>query len=103
MPSPLAVQEIPLERLHEAPWNANRMTAANLERVRNSIRQFGVVENLVARPLPDPCPACGGRDHLEVISGNHRLRLYGEEDVDPAPCHIVELDDARAMVRAAGL
>ena len=104
-PEALRVRDVPLARLHEAPWNANRMNAQTLERVRKSIRDFGVVENLVARPLPDPCPACGaaGAEHLEVVSGNHRLGLYAEEGIDPAPCHVADLDDARARLLAQTL
>lgn len=92
----LAVRQIPLERLHEAPWNANVMSDAMLARVRESIRQFGVVENLVVRPLPR-------RGHYEVLSGNHRLRIYGEEGFETAGCHVVDLDDTRARLLAQTL
>lgn len=105
MPRPalLNVRSVPLERLHTAPWNANVVPAATLAKVRRSIDDFGIVENLVARPLPNPCPQCGGTDHLEVISGNHRLELYGELGMRRAPVHVVELDDAHARLLAQTL
>lgn len=90
------VREIPLARLHAAPWNANVMTEATVGKVRESIRQFGIVENLVARPLRR-------RGHFEVLSGNHRLRIYEEEGLDTAPVHVVDLDDARARLLAQTL
>ena len=95
-PGPLRIREIPLGRLHDAPWNANRVSDQTLGKIRRSIRQFGVVENLVVRPLER-------RGHYEVISGNHRLRLYEEEGLDTAPCHVAELDDAQARLLAQTL
>ena len=66
------VVEVPVERLVEAGWNPNRLPEKLLAKLRRSIREFGVVENLVARPHPD-------RPELfEVLSGNQRLRLYRE-------------------------
>jgi DNA modification methylase len=94
--NPLQVREVPVTRLHAAPWNANVMTDAMLARVRESIRRFGIVENLVARPLPR-------RGHYEVLSGNHRLRIYEEEGLETAPVHVVDLDDARARLLAQTL
>lgn len=95
-PPALQVRQIPLARLHEAPWNANVMTDATLAKVRQSVEQFGVVENLVVRPLPR-------RGHYEVLSGNHRLRIYEEAGHDTAGCHVVDLDDARARLLAQTL
>jgi DNA modification methylase len=95
-PPALQVRQIPLTRLHEAPWNANVMSEATLGKVRESIRRFGVVENLVARPL-------ARRGHFEVLSGNHRLRLYEEEGFDTAGVHVVDLDDAQARLLAQTL
>jgi ParB-like chromosome segregation protein Spo0J len=66
------VRELPIELLLEADWNANRVPAKLLAKIRGSLTQFGIVENLVARPHPK-------RPGLfEVISGNHRLRLLCE-------------------------
>jgi hypothetical protein len=95
-PPGLQVRQIPLVRLHEAPWNANVMSPAMLARVRESIRRFGVVENLVVRPL-------ARRGHFEVLSGNHRLRLYEEEGFETAGVHVVDLDDAQARLLAQTL
>lgn len=103
-PAPLHVRQIDLGRLHSAPWNANRVTPAMLEKVRRSVTTFGVVENLVARPLETPCPVCSSVDGcFEVVSGNHRLEIYGDVGMTSAPVHVVELDDARARLLAQTL
>ena len=94
-PAPLKVKQIPVEELHNAPWNANRVPEDVLAKVRRSIADFGVVENLVARARPD-----GG---YEVISGNHRLGIYREMGVTKAPVHVVDVDDAHARILAQTL
>ena len=94
-PAPLKVKQIPIDQLHNAPWNANRVPEDVLAKVRRSITEFGVVENLVARARPD-----GG---YEVISGNHRLGIYREIGVTKAPVHVVDVDDAHARILAQTL
>jgi DNA modification methylase len=89
--------EVPLARLEEAAWNANRLPAALLAKLRRSIGEFGVVENLVARPHPDKA-GC-----FELLSGNQRLRVYRELGFETAPVVVVELDDARARLLAQTL
>jgi DNA modification methylase len=91
----LTVEQIPIEELHNASWNANRVPEDVLAKVRRSITDFGVVENLVARERPE-----GG---YEVISGNHRLGIYREMGITKAPVHVVDVDDAHARILAQTL
>jgi len=91
------VQQIELARLRAAPWNANRVSGAVRAKIRRSIEEFGVVENLVARPHPE------NADMLEVISGNHRLEILRELGHADAPVVVVVLDDAHARILAQTL
>jgi hypothetical protein len=43
-------QQISLDHLLEADWNASRVSTGLMVKLRRSIEKFGVVENLVARP-----------------------------------------------------
>src|SRR5439155_5246864 len=90
-------EQIPLSRLRAAPWNANRVPARVLAKIRRSIQEFGVVENLVARPHPVEPGA------LEVISGNHRLEIFRDLGFASAPVVVVQLDDAHARLLAQTL
>lgn len=94
-PASLKVRQIAVGELQPAPWNANVVPDDVLEKVRRSLTDFGVVENLVARSMPG-----GG---YEVISGNHRLRLLTEMGVAKVPVHVVEVDDAHARILAQTL
>lgn len=91
------VVSLPLAQLHRAEWNANRVDEETLGKIRHSLREYGVVENLVVRPHPDLA------GDYEVLSGNHRRDLYAEQGLDDAPCVVVELDDARARLLAQTL
>ncbi|MHB8695286.1 MAG: DNA methyltransferase [Solirubrobacteraceae bacterium] len=93
----MEVQQLPVALLLESAWNANRVPARLLAKVRRSIEQFGVVENLVARPHPVE------QGRFEVLSGNHRLRVLRELGHVTAPVVVVELDDARARLLAQTL
>jgi DNA modification methylase len=92
MRNDLAIKTVPLDELHNAPWNANRVPDDVLAKIRHSIVEFGVVENLVARERDQ-----GG---YEVISGNHRLGVYRDLGMKKASVHVVTLDDAKARVLA---
>lgn len=87
--------EIPIEQLHGAPWNANHMEEGMMERLRESVRRYGLVENLVVRPL--------GPGRYEVLSGNQRLRLLRDLGMSAVPCFVVAVDDAHARLLAQAL
>ena len=83
--------KLPLEVLREATWNTNQMDDAMMQRLRSSIKNFGLVHNLVVRPLGEK---------YEVLSGNQRLKLLRELKVKTVPCVIVDSDDAHARLLA---
>ena len=88
----MRVIDVPLDELVEASWNSNVMPPSMMDRLKNSPKEFGLVMNLVARPVSD--------GYCEVLSGNQRLRVLREAGVESAPCVIVELSDAHARLLA---
>jgi hypothetical protein len=60
----IEIQQLLLDKLTEAAWNANAMDHNMLLRLRESIGRFGMIQNLVVRPIED--------DVYEVLSGNQR-------------------------------
>lgn len=70
------------------------MTPEICAKLRESMKRFGVVANLVVRPLGNA---------YEVISGNQRLQACRELGVEVAPCVLVDLNDAHARLLAQAL
>jgi ParB family transcriptional regulator, chromosome partitioning protein len=91
----MQIVNLPLSHLKEAPWNANIMDLAMQARLRESIRRYGILENLVVRKIEN--------SSFEVLSGNQRLAALRDTGYFEAPCMIVELDDARARLLAQAL
>jgi ParB family chromosome partitioning protein len=89
------VTELPLEQLKEASWNPNQIAEAMLQKLRQSLTRYGLVQNLVVRPLEVDC--------YEVLSGNQRLQVLRELKRSPVPCVVVDLDDAHARLLSQAL
>lgn len=89
------VLDINIENLVYAPWNSNIMDPEMLARLRESIKRYGIVQNLVVRPAGD--------FNYEVLSGNQRLTVLKEMGVSSTPCVIKDLDDAHARLLAQAL
>jgi ParB family chromosome partitioning protein len=89
------VIDLPLDQLKEATWNPNQMAEAMLQKLRESLTRYGLVQNLVVRPL--------GNGSYEVLSGNQRLQVLRELQRSPVPCVVVELDDAHARLLSQAL
>ena len=87
--------ELPIERLHEARWNANAMDPATLQRLKYSVSRYGLVENLVVRAI--------GMGAYEVLSGNQRLQVLADLGWKMVPCVVMELTDAEARLLAQAL
>jgi ParB family transcriptional regulator, chromosome partitioning protein len=91
----MEVVDLPLAQLQEAPWNPNQMDEAMLHRLRESLSRYGLVENLVVRPLR--------KDTYEVLSGNQRLQVLRELGTEAAPCVVVHLNDTQARLLSQAL
>jgi len=73
----LKIVELDLEKLQRAPWNSNEMDEAMLYHLRTSIKRYGLLDNLVVRPVANNC--------YEVLSGNQRLKILKEMGFPPSP------------------
>ena len=91
----LKIVELDLEKLQGATWNSNEMDGAMLHHLRANIERYGLLDNLVVRPV--------GHDCYEVLSGNQRLKILKEMGISPVPCVIVQLNDADAGLLAQAL
>jgi len=87
--------DIPLDQLQEAPWNPNLMNEAMICKLRESLRRFDLVQNLVVRVIK--------KDRYEVLNGNQRLRVLREEGWSQVPCVVVGVDDSRARLLSQAL
>jgi len=87
--------DISTTKLRPALWSPNQMDKRMMERLRESISRYGLVEPLVVRPFEDSL--------YEVLSGNQRLRVLQGMDLKSVPCVVVELNDTKAMLLAQAL
>lgn len=109
------VARIPIARVREAPWNANKVAKKMMERIRRSLETYGVVENAVLRPSwtigahsaaeieSRRFAQMGEPEFYETLSGNHRLRILRDSGATEILAAIVELPDAPAKVLAQAL
>ena len=91
----MRVTEIAIAQLVAAEWNPNGMDEPMLARLKESISRFGLVENLVARPI--------GHGLYQVLSGNQRLQILRKLGHETIPCVVVDLDDAQSRLLAHAL
>ena len=91
----MELMNLRLERLQDAPWNPNRMDDVTLKRLIESLTRYGMVQNLVVRPL--------GKGSYEVLSGNQRLKVLRDLGYSEAPCVVVEVGDAHVRLLAQAL
>ncbi len=87
--------DVALDLLRPAPWNPNAMTDLKLQKLKTSVIRFGIVGCMVVRSLTDGT--------YEVLSDNHMLKVCQALGRKAAPCVVVDLDDAEAMLLAQAL
>ena len=88
------IVDLPLAQIKESPWNPNMVPEDMAEKLRTSLRCYGLVQNLVVRPVDDV---------YEVIAGNQRLKSLADAECETVPCVVVDLDDAQARLLAQAM
>src|SRR6058998_2268318 len=81
------VKNIRLDRLFFGELN-ERLEPGDLEGLSRSIKQVGVLEPLLVRPVGD---------RYEIIAGGRRYRAAADAGLLSVPCQIKELDDVQAL------
>jgi ParB family transcriptional regulator, chromosome partitioning protein len=88
-----SVQEIPLRSIQESKTNPRRQfDEAKLAELAANIRQHGVLQPVLVRPLPN-----GEADQFELVAGARRYRaskLAGRETI---PASVRELTDMQCL------
>ncbi len=85
----LAAQSIPLAKISESPLNPRKIyDKAQLEDLAKSIKELGVLEPVLVRPVK------GGH---ELVYGHRRFRAAKKAGLDAIPATIRELDDRQVL------
>ena len=91
------VHEISLEQIQASPTNPRkRFDAGKLEELAHDIREKGIVQPLLLRPLLGALPM-GDHPLFEIIFGERRFRAARLAGLASAPCMVRELTDRQAL------
>lgn len=82
---------LPLERIRISPHNRKRFNEASLQELGESIKQKGVLQPIVVRPIPPE-----GIVEFEIVAGERRFRGSKIAEVPSIPAMVRELSDAQA-------
>lgn len=90
MADDIQMSKVPVGALSANPWNTNRITdPANEERLRESMRRFGVFKPIIVRELD------GGV--LQILGGEHRWKAAKGMGLTEVPIvNLGRVDDRRA-------
>ena len=85
-------RKIPVEFLRPNPKNPRRtFTESDLEDLSNSIREKGILQPIIVRPI------AGLADAFEIIAGERRWRAAQRAGLHEAPVVVIEANDREAM------
>ncbi|WP_420131065.1 ParB/RepB/Spo0J family partition protein [Rhodopseudomonas sp.] len=89
---PRGQRKVPIEFIKANPRNPRRtFTDAELSELSDSIKQHGVIQPIVVRPVK------GATDRFEIIAGERRWRAAQRAGLHEVPIVPVEVSDALAL------
>src|ERR1700726_4717983 len=92
-PAMSAFQDIPLNRVQESKTNPRRQfDETKLAELAGNIRQHGVLQPVLVRPLPN-----GEPDQFELVAGARRYRASKLAGRDTIPASVRELTDTQCL------
>ena len=87
-----APRRVPIEFLKANPRNPRRaFSDAELDELSASIRQHGVIQPIVVRPVK------GAQDRFEIVAGERRWRASQRAGLHDVPIVTVEVNDSAAL------
>jgi ParB family chromosome partitioning protein len=87
------VQDIPLSRIQESKTNPRRQfDELKLAELADNIRQHGVLQPVLVRPMPD-----GEPETYELVAGTRRFRASKLAKRESIPASIRELTDTQCL------
>jgi ParB family chromosome partitioning protein len=87
-----APRRLPVAHLRPNPNNPRKaFKASDLDDLTASVRERGVVQPLIVRPVP------GVRDEYEIVAGERRWRAAQKAGVDDVPVLVREASDKEAL------
>src|SRR6266481_5483873 len=90
---PSSVQDIPLNRIQESKTNPRRtLDEAKLAELAGNIRQHGVLQPVLVRPLPN-----GEDGFYELVAGARRYRASQIAKRETIPASVRELTDTECL------
>src|SRR5579859_345668 len=88
-----SIQDIPLAKIRESKTNPRRFfDEAKLAELADNIKQHGVLQPILLRPLPD-----GEAGTYELVAGTRRYRASQLAKRESIPATVRELTDAHAL------
>lgn len=79
-------QQLPIAKVHESPFNRRRAWG-NLDELATSIKQVGVLEDLLARPHPKK------KGEYELVFGHRRFRAAKLAELEEVPAKVRAMND----------
>lgn len=90
--SPRGVREVPIEFLRANPFQPRHtFRAEDLEDLANSIREKGILQPIVVRPI------AGEANSFEIVAGERRWRAAQMAQLHQVPVIVKELSDAESL------
>ena len=87
-----SIQEVPLAKVRESKTNPRFFDEVKLAELADNIRQHGVLQPILLRPLPE-----GEAGTYELVVGTRRYRASKLAKRDSIPATVRELTDAQAL------
>lgn len=81
------IQNIAIADLKPYQFSTTYLVRSDFRSLTDSVRRFGLMNPLIVR-----------KDTMEVIDGKYRLSVLHTDGVETAPCVVLDLDEADAMV-----